>query len=145
MSDGVRGDVPRGQTESVDRNPTDRPLLVFDGDCAFCTRSVRFVERRIKRHPVTRSWQSLDLEPLGLTEAMCAEAVQLVAVDGAVSSAHIAIARTLLYGRRGWAVIGRLMLLPGVRSIVGVVYRWVARNRHRMPGGTAACSVDPRS
>ena len=29
----------------------DRPLLVFDGDCAFCTRSVRFVERRSAATP----------------------------------------------------------------------------------------------
>lgn len=127
---------------SVESRPADRPLLVFDGDCAFCTRSVRFIERRIRRHPTARSWQSLDLEWLGLTEAMCTEAVQLVGSDGEVSSAHVAVARTLIHGGRGWAILGRLMLVPGVRSIAGVVYRWVAQNRHRMPGGTAACSVE---
>ena len=125
-------------------NPVERPLLVFDGDCAFCTRSVQFVERRIARHPVIRSWQSLDLAPLGLTEALCLEAVQLVRNDSSVVSAHIAVAHTLIHGRRGWAVLGRLMLLPGVRQIAGVVYRWVARNRHRLPGGTAACAIDER-
>jgi len=29
-------------------------LLIFDGDCAFCTSSVRFIERRIRRHPRIR-------------------------------------------------------------------------------------------
>lgn len=128
----------------VNVNPVERPLLVYDGDCAFCTRSVRFVERHIARHPVIRSWQSLDLAPLALTEAMCLEAVQLVREDSSVVSAHIAVARTLIHGRRGWAVLGWLMLLPGVRQIAGVVYRWVARNRHRLPGGTAACAIDER-
>lgn len=119
----------------------DRPLLVFDGDCAFCTRSVRFVERRIRRHPRIAAWQSLDLAELGLTQEDCEKAVQWIGADGTRAEAHVAVARTLVYGRRGWAVLGRIILLPGVRSLAGVVYRWVARNRHRMPGGTAQCNL----
>ena len=122
--------------------PIERPLLVFDGDCAFCTRSVNFIEKRIARHPVIRSWQSLDLAPLGLTESMCAEAVQLVQIDGTVVSAHVAVARTLIFGGKGWALLGWLMLVPGVKQLAGVVYRWVARNRHRMPGGTDSCAIE---
>jgi predicted DCC family thiol-disulfide oxidoreductase YuxK len=34
------------------------------------------------------------------------------------------------------------MSLPVVSPIAGVVYRWVARNRQKMPGGTAACAID---
>lgn len=119
----------------------DRPLLVFDGDCAFCTRSVRFVEKRIRRRPDIRSWQSLDLESLGLSQAQCEEAVQWVGTDGERASAHVAVARTLVHGGKGWAVLGRVILLPGVEAVAGVVYRWVARNRHRMPGGTAQCNL----
>lgn len=119
----------------------DRPLLVFDGDCAFCTRSVRFVEKRIRRRPDIRSWQSLDLESLGLSQAQCEEAVQWVGTDGERASAHVAVARTLVHGGKGWAVLGRVLLLPGVEAVAGVVYRWVARNRHRMPGGTAQCNL----
>lgn len=119
----------------------DRPLLVFDGDCAFCTRSVRFVERRLRRHPQIAAWQSLDLVALGLTQSECEEAVQWIGADGARASAHIAVARTLVHGRKGWAVLGWIILVPGVRSVAGWVYRWIARNRHRMPGGTAQCSL----
>ena len=131
-----------GQNDPVDTRTNGLPLLVFDGDCAFCTRSVRILERRVRRRPTIRAWQTLDLPSLGLTEEMCTEAVQLVQVDRSVVSAHIAVARTLIFGGRGWAVLGRLMLLPGVRYLAGVVYRWVARNRHRLPGGTAACAID---
>ena len=119
----------------------DRPLLVFDGDCAFCTRSVRFVEKRIRRRPDIRSWQSLDLESLGLSQAQCEEAVQWVGTDGERASAHVAVARTLVHGGKGWAVLGRGLVLRGVEAVAGVVYRWVARNRHRMPGGTAQCNL----
>ena len=118
-----------------------RPLLVFDGDCAFCTRSVRFVERRIRHRPDIRPWQSLDLEALGLTRDECEEAVQWIGPTGERASAHVAVARTLVHGGKGWAVLGRIILLPGVRSVAGFVYRWIARNRHRMPGGTAECNL----
>lgn len=118
-----------------------RPILVFDGDCAFCSRSVRFVERRIRRHPRIVAWQSIDLAALNLTQAECEEAVQWIDVDGTRASAHVAVAHTLVYGGKGWALLGRLVLVPGVRSIAGFVYRWVARNRHRMPGGTSQCNL----
>lgn len=119
----------------------ERPLLVFDGDCAFCTRSVRFVEKRFRRHPTIVSWQSLDLDGIGLTRAECEEAVQWIGADGRRASGHVAVARTLIHGGRGWSALGWLLLAPGVRQLAGVVYRWIARNRHRMPGGTAQCSL----
>ena len=119
----------------------DRPLLVFDGDCAFCTRSVRFVEKRIRRHPDIRSWQSLDLDSFGLSQAECEEAVQWIGPAGERASAHVAVARTLVHGGKGRAVLGRILLAPGIKVVAGLVYRWIARNRHRMPGGTAQCNL----
>ena len=116
------------------------PLLIFDGDCAFCTSSVRFIERRIRRHPRIQSWQRSDLAKLGLTQEQCETAVQLIE-NGRVTSAHVAIARLLIYGKWGWAVLGYLLLVPGIKQIAGVVYRWVAKNRDRMPGGTAECAL----
>ena len=116
------------------------PLLIFDGDCAFCTRSVQFIERRIRRHPRIQSWQRSDLVALGLTQEQCETAVQFVD-RGVISSAHVAIAHVLIYGKRGWAVLGYLILLPGIKQVAGVVYRWVAKNRDRMPGGTAECAL----
>jgi predicted DCC family thiol-disulfide oxidoreductase YuxK len=116
------------------------PLLIFDGDCAFCTSSVQFIERRIRRHPRIQPWQRSDLAGLGLTQEQCETAVQLIE-NGRVTSAHVAIARLLIYGKRGWAVLGYLLLAPGIKQIAGVVYRWVAKNRDRMPGGTAECAL----
>ena len=33
--------------------------------------------------------------------------------------------------------------LPGISHIQNWVYRWVANNRYRMPGGTATCGIEP--
>ena len=120
------------------------PVLVFDGDCAFCTASVRWLERWVARRPVVVAWQQADLERLGVTQAQCSEALQWVGADGHHAEGAAAVAATLRYGGRGWAVLGGVMTLPGVRTVAQWVYRWVARNRHRLPGGTAACSLEGR-
>lgn len=117
------------------------PVLVFDGDCAFCTSSVRLLQRVVKRLPPIVPWQHSDLDALGLTREQCQEAVQWVGADGTVRSGEVAFAQVLVDAGKGWWLLGRLMLLPGVRWLSGVLYRWTARNRHRLPGGTPACSL----
>jgi predicted DCC family thiol-disulfide oxidoreductase YuxK len=119
----------------------DVPVLIFDGDCAFCSSSVRVAQRFIGRMPRVEPYQFADLGLLGLTSEECVLAVQYVARDRHVYSAHDAVSALLLAAGRGWWVLGALMRLPGVHWLSGVAYRWVARNRHRLPGGTPACSL----
>jgi predicted DCC family thiol-disulfide oxidoreductase YuxK len=38
-----------------------------------------------------------------------------------------------------------LYRLPGMCQLQDRVYRWVANNRHRMPGSTPSCTVEDRS
>nr|MDT0658233.1 DUF393 domain-containing protein [Micromonospora sp. DSM 115978] len=121
-----------------------QPTFVYDGDCAFCTTCARFVERRIPTPARVLPWQFADLDALGLTVAECEEAVQWVGRDGSRAAGPDAIARLLGESHLGWRLPGRLLRLPPVRALAWPLYRWVARNRHRMPGGTAACAV-PRS
>ena len=35
-----------------------------------------------------------------------------------------------------------LYYIPGIRYLQDRVYRWIADNRYKMPGSTAACSVN---
>lgn len=119
----------------------DRPVLVFDGDCAFCSSSVRWMERWIGRRPRIVAWQFTDLDALGLTQQQCEDALQWVHPDGRVESAHLAVSRTLLHAGKGWWLLGAVIRIPGISFVAGVAYRWIARNRHRLPGGTPACSL----
>ena len=48
--------------------PSNLPLLVFDGDCAFCTTWVNRLEKLLPTFPTATPWQWLDLDPLGLSE-----------------------------------------------------------------------------
>jgi len=117
------------------------PVFVYDGDCAFCTSSARFAQRRVPTRAAIEPWQLLDLAALGLAEAECERAVQWVEPGRAPLAGPDAIAALLLTSHRRWRVVGRLLRLAPVRVLAWPIYRWVARNRHRMPGGTAACAL----
>jgi predicted DCC family thiol-disulfide oxidoreductase YuxK len=118
-----------------------RPVLVFDGDCGFCTASVAFVERRLQPGCDVVAWQRADLPALGVTPERAAHEALWVTPVGTVYGGAQAVAKILLYTGRGWAPLGALLMLPPMRWAARVVYRLVADNRHRMPGGTAACAV----
>jgi predicted DCC family thiol-disulfide oxidoreductase YuxK len=131
--------APRGRPDLA-----PRPALVYDGDCGICTRFSHVVTVRLRRREsdfAVAAWQHLDLGAYGLTPEECDAAVQWVAADGTVSAAQDAVARTLLSGRVPLRPMGALILVPGINAVAGVVYRWVAANRHRLPGGTPACSL----
>ncbi|MEV5819163.1 DCC1-like thiol-disulfide oxidoreductase family protein [Micromonospora harpali] len=119
----------------------ERSTFVYDGDCAFCTKCAEFIERRIPTRARVLPWQFADLDALGLTEAECTEAVQWVGVDGSRAAGPDAIARLLGDSGPLWRVAGAGLRFPPARAAAWPAYRWVARNRHRLPGGTAACAV----
>ena len=114
--------------------------LVYDGDCAFCTSSVRVMKRVGLTADTVIPWQHADLASLGLTEQQCREAVQWVGPDG-ISSGAIAFARVLLASAWPWRPLGVLLLVPPFRWVAAGVYRLIASNRSRLPGGTPACAV----
>jgi predicted DCC family thiol-disulfide oxidoreductase YuxK len=120
-----------------------RPVLVFDGDCAFCTSSVRLLER-IGPEAEIVAWQQTGLYALGLSEEEAAAAVQWVEVDGTINSGHEAVAAALGSAGSIWAFAGRALLLPRIAPIAAGAYRLIADNRHRLPGSTPACAVDPQ-
>ena len=86
-------------------------------------------------------WQSLDLDTLGLTESDVSTAVYWIDTQGGTNRGERAIAQ-LLVDRGGiWALGGRIMLVPPVIQIAGVVYGLVAKNRYKLPGATDACRI----
>jgi len=110
--------------------------VVYDADCGFCTRSAHWVDA----DPVT--WQSLDLERVG-ARPVDADNFAGWLVDGRIEALGAPAIAAALVARGGWKrSLGRLIQLPGVSRLAVVVYRVVARHRHQLPGGTAACRID---
>ncbi|MER5863638.1 DUF393 domain-containing protein [Kitasatospora sp. NPDC002040] len=136
--------------------PTD-PVLIYDGDCAFCTSSVQTAERYLRASLSAGNWEAVPYQfadlaaldaragGLGLITAERAEQEVLwLTPAGDVHSGAQAAARLLLRSGGAWAYLGALLTLAPVRPLAALGYRWVARNRHSLPGGTPACSLPRR-
>ena len=118
-----------------------RPVFVYDGDCAFCTTCARFIEKRIPTSAEVTPWQFSDLDALGVTQADAEAAVLWIAPGERTVAGPEAIARLLVDAGSPWRPLGWVLGLPPLSWVAWPVYRLIARNRHRLPGGTAACSL----
>ncbi|BCJ36837.1 hypothetical protein Athai_43400 [Actinocatenispora thailandica] len=118
----------------------ERPTFLFDGDCAFCSRCAGFVERHIPTRAAVLPWQRADLDALGVSQQQADAAVQWIDPAG-VAAGPDAIARLLRDAGSFWRPLGVALGAPPVRWLAWPAYRWVARHRDLMPGGTAACAL----
>lgn len=121
---------------------SDAPLLVFDGNCGFCTRALgwlRLVDRRrvIESVPYQRPGVP---ESLGLTEAKCADSVRWRGSDGEQASGAEAVSASLAVALDARWPRGLYRHTSGIQQRL---YRWVATNRHRLPGVTPWCTRYP--
>jgi predicted DCC family thiol-disulfide oxidoreductase YuxK len=119
---------------------TVRPVLLYDGDCGFCTTSVGFIERHIPTTAEVTAYQFADLKALGTTAARADSEVLWVEGDRIFGGAQ-AIARLLIDARGPWRPLGLLIRVPPFRWLAAGVYHLVTVNRHRLPGGTPACAL----
>lgn len=126
----------------------DAPLLVYDGDCAFCTTSVGWIAEHLhrdqRRDARLSPWQYLDLPAVGVTTEQAHREVIWVAPDGSHAGGAAAVAAWLTYSGRPYSLLGRFLQLPLIRSAATLAYRIVAANRHRLPGGSPACALPPQ-
>ncbi len=120
---------------------TSRHVLIFDGDCGFCTSTARYIAKRSTAPVEIHAWQLVDVTEFGLTEAETARRVYFV-TKGHAFGGHHALAQVMWLQRGiGWKALGWLMTVPPTCWLASVGYSLVARFRHRLPGGTPACAV----
>jgi predicted DCC family thiol-disulfide oxidoreductase YuxK len=117
--------------------------LIYDGDCAFCTTCVQWIERHLGTQADLVAWQFTDLPALGVPQARAEHEVVWLGTDGRVDGGAQAIASLLIDSGRLWRIPGTVMRVIPIRWLAHLVYRLVADNRHRLPGGTAACVLPP--
>ncbi|GAA1955650.1 DUF393 domain-containing protein [Catenulispora subtropica] len=120
----------------------DKPVLIFDGDCGFCTRSVN-VFKRLPIDAEVTAYQFADLALYGTTEERASHEVLWVDRSGRIHGGAQAVARLLISAGGVYAVAGWLLRTPPLRWLAAGVYRLIADNRQKMPGGTAACALPP--
>ena len=113
------------------------PVLIYDGDCGFCTSAARWIEARWR--PGTASIvasQRLDdatLGAFGISRADVLDAAWWIAPHGAPARGDRAIAAALRCAT-GWpSVLGWALMLRGISALAPIGYALVARNRSRLP------------
>ena len=117
------------------------PMLVYDGTCGFCSRSVRFILRHERRHDLSFVTRNSELGK-GLRRTHGLESVEsmLWIEGGQVFAESGAVMKAAGYLGGWWrrlAVLGSFC--PSF--ILNVVYKFIAKNRRRLSSKAAACLV----
>ncbi len=116
-------------------------MLIYDGDCGFCTRSAKWIGSRLgDRHRVL-PYQSLDIAEYGLTIDDVTNAAFWIDAHRTAHRGHLAIGRSLVAVGGFWGIVGRIIIHPPVSWIAKPVYGLIARNRSSLPGATDACKI----
>ena len=121
-----------------------RLILIFDGSCDFCTRTVRLVRAVDRRGRITIVPFQRPGEPErhGLTVPQCEGSVWAITPDGttfhAAAAANLTAAVALGVPLPLW-----LYAMPGVEALQEAVYQVIARNRSHIPGDTPYCEQHP--
>ena len=123
-----------------------KQILIYDGDCQFCRLSLDFGIRHLTKFPRFVAYQSINPASYGLSLTDVASQVWLVTPSGESLKpvgGYLAVAQILLEQPEFyWRWLGFVMKTPPFSLLADLVYKWVAKNRHRLPGGSRACKLE---
>jgi predicted DCC family thiol-disulfide oxidoreductase YuxK len=130
--------------DAMDAADAEGPIVLYDGVCGLCNRSVQLILRNDRRGRFRFAALQSDagralLEKFGLPpEALDS----VVLVDGGQawrkSRAALRIARRM---DPPWPLLWPLVIIP--RPVADLLYNLLARNRYRIFGKLDACMIPP--
>lgn len=124
---------------------SEAAVLIFDGDCGFCTTTANYIKKNSSTPIEIHPWQWVELLDYGLTKEDASTKVQ-VCVDGKTFAGHRAFAKLLLVQRQWWfKFLGAILVIPPFSWGARLGYYFVAKYRHKLPGGTPACAMKPKA
>ena len=120
-------------------------VLIYDGDCQFCQLSLDFGIKNLKVFPEYVAFQRINPSEFSLTDSQVRSQIWLTPKTGtqpAPLGGHMA-AGAILRMQPSWSLrfLGWLIQTPPTSWFAAVLYRFIAANRHRMPGGSRACKI----
>ena len=130
----------------VDLMDSSHPLLLYDGTCGFCARSVQFV---LQHEGADRTLRFASLQS-GIARAIIARHPELASIDsviwverGAAGEPRVlvrsaAVLRVLRYLGGVWRVVGAGgRIVP--RALRDALYDFIARHRYRIARPDPSC------
>jgi Uncharacterized protein conserved in bacteria len=126
------------ETNSIP-NLHSRGVILYDGQCGFCSRWVRFWAGTLERRGFTIA--SLDepwvADKIKMSREELLSDIRLLTADGQLISGanvYLFVTRKIWWAWPFYA----LFSLPGFNRLIHLGYRWFARNRHHI---SSACRL----
>ena len=114
-------------------------ILIYDGDCAFCTLWVTRLRDWMPVFPHAQTSQSTAIDTYGLTPVDVEKYAWYITPTHQYAG-HLATSALLRAPPRfGLRLLGWLLATWPVSWVAAGVYAFIARFRHKLPGGTPAC------
>ncbi|BDI23509.1 thiol-disulfide oxidoreductase DCC family protein [Herbiconiux sp. L3-i23] len=113
-------------------------VLVFDGECSFCSSCVDWLEKVLPVMPPAVPFQSADLSGYGLSDAEARERVWLITPGKHFGGAGAVSALLRHQPDASLRFAGWLLQIPPLSWLADGAYAVVARLRNILPGGTPA-------
>jgi len=105
--------------------------VYYDGKCGLCSKEINFFKQRAPKHPIL--WHDIANEPAQLdgTGVSQAEALMFMHVRDANGGMRTEVDAFIVLWRQfaGWAVLSRIVSLPGIYPLAGLLYRKFAKAR----------------
>lgn len=119
------------------------PIVLFDGRCAFCERSVRFIANRDHGHfkfGASQNEAGRQLLERFNTTREATRSIILIEGDRLYLRSD-AVLRIVRHMRAPWRYFAIFLIVP--RPLRDLVYRLVAAVRIRLAGESNACEIPP--
>lgn len=124
-----------------------RGVVLFDGDCAFCQKSVSILKKLDWFHRLhfqsARDKQSMPPSAVPLDQTRMLEEMHVVTPNRQSAYAGFSAFRWMAWRLPLTVLIAPLLYIPGVHCLGNKTYRWVARNRFKLvPCHDGQCKVN---
>lgn len=122
----------------------DRPVFLFDADCGVCQNSTEMMKKRINPPVDFRPYQNFDYAAFGITEKNLNEGPILVLTNSTFLIGPPGMATLLKLSTNPYRLMGRVMLLPGVKQFLTKIGPHLYAQRKYLPGASGSCAIDSR-
>lgn len=120
----------------------DKKLIIYDGDCGFCTKSLKTLGNALgSKAPKALPYQVLEISRFGITAIEARKEMKYIDIHGKIWGGAAAFRRVFYDSKGSWRLVAYFMALPLIKQLSVLTYRLIAGNRHNMPGASSSCSL----
>jgi predicted DCC family thiol-disulfide oxidoreductase YuxK len=124
---------------------SEKLVLIYDGDCKFCQLSLEFGIKHLRAFPQYVAFQKIEPKDFGLTASQVRSQIwlaQKTPSTAEVLGGHLAAGAILKLQPALWLrALGWLASTPPTSWVADFLYKLIAANRHRLPGGSRECQI----